>query len=127
MSEGDARERNGYLTTAGRVTGREHEIEIWFAIEPESDGRTLYLLSGGRGRSDWVKNVSSNPLVQFRAGETTFRGSAHVVEPTEPADARSRELLAAKYGQRSADGDLNNWARTSLPVVIELDGQEAGG
>ena len=126
MSEHDARERNGYLTTTGRVTGREHEIEIWFAIEPEGNGRTLYLLSGGRGRADWVRNVRSNPPVQFRAGETTYRGSARVVEPSEPADARSRELLAAKYGQRSADGDLNNWARTSLPVVIELNSQESG-
>ena len=37
-----------YLTTTGRVTGRPHEIEIWFAL----DGATLYMLSGGRGRSD---------------------------------------------------------------------------
>ena len=36
-----------YLTTVGRVTGRPHEIEIWFAIE----GQTLYMLSGGQDRS----------------------------------------------------------------------------
>ncbi len=35
-----------YLTTRGRVSGRPHEIEIWFALE----GRTLYLLSGGDAR-----------------------------------------------------------------------------
>jgi hypothetical protein len=125
MSERDARERNGYLTTAGRTTGQPHEIEIWFAIEPESNGRTLYLLSGGRGRSDWVRNVRRNPLVHFRAGETTYRGSARIVDPFEPVDARSREIVAAKYGQRLEAGELNNWARTSLPVVIDLDGQEA--
>jgi hypothetical protein len=31
-----------YLTTVGRVTGRPHTIEIWFARE----GSTLYMLSG---------------------------------------------------------------------------------
>ena len=36
-----------YLTTRGRVTGRPHEIEIWFAV----DGDTVYLLSGGGDRS----------------------------------------------------------------------------
>jgi hypothetical protein len=42
-----------YLTTTGRVSGRPHQIEIWFAI----DGGTLYMLSGGGERSDWVKNL----------------------------------------------------------------------
>ena len=43
MTDSEARERNGYLTTTGRVSGRAHEIEIWFAVEPESAGRTVYL------------------------------------------------------------------------------------
>jgi hypothetical protein len=34
-----------YLTTTGRVTGRPHTIEIWFALE----GGTLYTLSDKRG------------------------------------------------------------------------------
>ena len=124
MTDSEARERNGYLTTAGRVTGRAHEIEIWFAVEPESAGRTIYLLAGGRERSDWVKNVGRNPAAQFRAGGTTYRGSARIVGPDDPVDGRSREVVATKYGERSAAGDLSSWARTSLPVVIELDGQD---
>jgi nitroimidazol reductase NimA-like FMN-containing flavoprotein (pyridoxamine 5'-phosphate oxidase superfamily) len=40
-----------YLTTTGRVTGHPHEIEIWFGM----DGDTIYLLSGGGEKSDWVK------------------------------------------------------------------------
>ena len=126
MTDTEARERNGYLTTAGRVTGRAHEIEIWFAVEPESAGRTIYLLSGGRGRSDWVKNVRRNPTVRVRAGSATYHGSARIVEPDEPVDGRSREVVATKYGERSAAGELSNWARTSLPVVIELDGRDGG-
>lgn len=126
MTEQEARERNGYLTTTGRVTGQAHEIEIWFAIEPESAGRTVYVLSGGRERSDWVKNVGRNAAVQFRAGELTYRGTARIVGPDEPVDRHLREVVAAKYGQRSAAGELTNWARTSLPVVIELDGRGGG-
>ena len=53
-----------YLTTTGRVTGRPHEIEIWFALIPER--RTLYMLSGGGDRSDWVKNLSRDPDVEVR-------------------------------------------------------------
>ena len=42
-----------YLTTTGRVSGLPREIEIWFGIS----GSTLYMLSGGREQSDWVKNI----------------------------------------------------------------------
>ena len=46
-----------YLTTTGRVSGEPREIEIWFGLE----GATLYMLSGGRDRSDWVKNLLREP------------------------------------------------------------------
>ena len=121
MTEQEARERNGYLTTTGRVSGRAHEIEIWFAVEPESAGRTVYLLAGGRDRSDWVRNVARNPAVQFRAGGATYHGSARIVGPDEAIDGRAREVVAPKYGERSGDGELSIWERTSLPVVIALD------
>jgi deazaflavin-dependent oxidoreductase (nitroreductase family) len=124
MTEPEARERNGYLTTIGRVSGRAHEIEIWFAVEPESAGRKVYLLAGGRDRSDWVRNVVRNPAVRLRAGGTTYSGSARIVGPEDAADGRMRVVVATKYEQRSAMGELNDWARTSLPVVIELDGRD---
>jgi deazaflavin-dependent oxidoreductase (nitroreductase family) len=124
MTEQEARERNGYLTTIGRVSGRAHEIEIWFAVEPESAGRMVYLLAGGRERSDWVRNVGRNPAVRLRTGRTTYRGSARIVEPEDAVDGRMRKVVATKYEQRSATGELNDWARTSLPVVIELDGRD---
>jgi hypothetical protein len=124
MTEQEARERNGYLTTTGRVTGRAHEIEIWFAAEPERGGQTLYLLAGGRERADWVRNVARNGSVSFRAGGTTYRGVARIVGPDEPIDRRMREVVATKYGEREESGDLSEWARTSLPVLIELDGRD---
>ncbi len=103
-----------YLTTTGRTTGRPHEIEIWFA----SEGATLYLLSGGRDRSDWVKNLRRAPDVTVRLGAITFAGRARIVEQGDE-DALARRLLVDKYATRYS-GDLTNWGRTALPVAIDL-------
>ncbi len=35
LSDAQLAERNGYLTTTGRVSGRSHEIEIWFGVAPD--------------------------------------------------------------------------------------------
>jgi hypothetical protein len=51
-----ADEPYAYLTTIGRRTGEPHRIEIWFAVH---EGR-VYLMSGGRDRADWVRNVMAN-------------------------------------------------------------------
>src|SRR5438132_375305 len=65
-----------YLTTTGRVTGRPHTIEIWFALE----GHTLYMLAGGGDSSDWVKNLLRSRDVTVRIGDTTYAGLARIVE-----------------------------------------------
>jgi deazaflavin-dependent oxidoreductase (nitroreductase family) len=103
-----------YLTTTGRVSGEPREIEIWFGL----DGTTLYMLSGGRDRSDWVKNLIREPRVTVRIAERTFDGRARVVsDPAE--DARARDLLFDKYAA-GYSGDLSNWRETSLPIAVEL-------
>jgi deazaflavin-dependent oxidoreductase (nitroreductase family) len=102
-----------YLTTTGRVTGRPHEIEIWFAIED----LTLYMLSGARDRSDWVKNLQRTPEVTVRIAGECFKGDARVVEDPEE-DELARRLLVEKYEHRP--GSLSNWRRTALPVAVDL-------
>jgi deazaflavin-dependent oxidoreductase (nitroreductase family) len=67
-----ASEPYAYLTTTGRRTGRPHRIEIWFAAQ---DGR-VYLLSGGRERSDWVRNLQANAHVTVELGDETHVGVA---------------------------------------------------
>jgi deazaflavin-dependent oxidoreductase (nitroreductase family) len=102
-----------YLTTRGRRTGRRHEIEIWFAYH---DGR-VYMLSGGRDSSDWVRNVMASPAVRVRIGDRAADGAARVID--EPAeDAVARRLLAAKYQGWREGQRLSEWARTALPVVV---------
>jgi deazaflavin-dependent oxidoreductase (nitroreductase family) len=103
-----------YLTTTGRVSGRPREIEIWFALE----GATLYMLSGGRDRSDWVRNLSRTPEVSVRIADAVEQGRARVViDPDE--DARARDLLHGKDSPRYS-GRLDNWRATALPVAVDL-------
>ena len=103
-----------YLTTTGRVTGKPHTIEIWFGL----NGHTLYMLSGGRDSSDWVKNIRRQPKVEVQIDGLSFRGAGRVVEDPEE-DALSRRLLVGKY--RRGSGDLAKWGRTALPVAVDLD------
>lgn len=103
-----------YVTTTGRRTGRPHTIEIWFGAR---EGR-LYLLSGGRTRSDWVRNLRREPRVRVRLGHREFDAVARVVaDPGE--DALARRLLAAKYQSWQEGQQMSRWARTALPVAVE--------
>jgi deazaflavin-dependent oxidoreductase (nitroreductase family) len=103
-----------YLTTRGRVSGRPHEIEIWFAL----DGRTLYLLSGGGDRSDWVRNLRAEPAVTVRLRDTTSAAPARVVETGDESE-RGRGLVFEKYQPRYS-GSLERWRRESLLVAIDV-------
>ena len=110
-----------YLTTKGRVTGRPHEIEIWFAADPARPA--IYLLSGGGDRADWVRNLRRDPAVRVRIGPVTYAGTARELTG-EPDELRARRLVAAKYyGWR--EGPLpNRWAEEALSVAIVLGASE---
>jgi deazaflavin-dependent oxidoreductase (nitroreductase family) len=99
-----------YLTTTGRVSGEPREIEIWFALED----RTLYMLSGGADRSNWVRNLLADPAVSVRIADQAFSGSARVVD--DPGEReRARVLVAGKYGREESE-----WRRTGLPIAVDL-------
>jgi len=103
-----------YLTTRGRVTGRPHEIEIWFALVDS----TLYLLSGGGPRSDWVRNLIADPAVSVRIAGTTHDAHARLV--TDAAESElARRLLFEKYSPTTKD-DLVSWRDRALPVALDI-------
>ena len=104
-------EEFAYLTTIGRSSGKPHRIQIWFAVD---NGR-VYLMSGGRDRSDWVKNLKENPVITLEIGDEKRAGVATILAENTPSDALARELLAAKYGH---DRDLSKWKVNSLPIVV---------
>ena len=103
-----------YLTTTGRKSGKPHTIEIWFATE----GPTLYMLSGGGDRADWVKNIRHNPEATLRIADSTFEGSGRLVDGEEE-DELARRLLFEKYQPRTG-GDLTRWRGSALPVAVDF-------
>jgi len=105
-----------YLTTVGRKTGKPHKIEIWFGL----NGGTVYLLSGGMDKSDWVRNLLKDPNVTVRIAKHTFPATARLVKD-EKEEMLARAMLADKYKEREADGSLSEWARTALVVGIDLN------
>ena len=102
-----------YLTTRGRITGNDHEIEIWYVRA----GDTIYLLAGAGDRSDWVRNLQADPRVTVRVGDVTSVAHGRVVtEPEE--DERARTLVFDKYQPRN-DGELVTWRERALPVALD--------
>lgn len=108
-----ASEPYAYLTTIGRRTGRPHRIEIWFGVE---EGR-VFLMSGGRDRADWVRNLQANPRLELELGDGMYSGLARMLEDGTSDDQRARDLLVGKYQQGS---ELEEWGRTSLAIVVEF-------
>lgn len=105
-----------YVTTTGRRTGNPHEIEIWFGW---SEGATIYLMAGGRESADWVRNIKTSPEVIVRIADRTFSGAARLVD-TPAEDTLARRVLAAKYQGWREGAEMSSWARTALPVAIDL-------
>jgi deazaflavin-dependent oxidoreductase (nitroreductase family) len=117
MAEGLADLDFCYLTTTGRISNTPHRIEIWFAMHEE----TVYLMAGGRDRSDWVRNLMVDPEITLEIGDRKRTTRARVIEPDTEEDALARRLLVEKYTGRGG-GDLTSWGRASLPVAIEWPG-----
>ena len=102
-----------YVTTVGRRTGKPHTIEIWFSAV----GNTIYILSDGGERSDWVRNVIADPAVVVKIGETAYRGTGRIEMSADEA-ARACVSIPAKYAHR--EEGLEEWAITAFPVAIDL-------
>ena len=104
------------LTTVGRVSGRSHTIEIWFAYRES----TIYLLSGGGVRSDWVRNLIRSPEVRVRAGGGIYTGVGRIVTDRHE-DRLARDAVHEKYVARYS-GDLTGWREMALAIAIDLEG-----
>lgn len=93
-----------YLTTTGRTSGLPRTIEIWFV---ERAGN-YYMVSQGRERSNWVRNLAAQPRATFSIGTgdrrelgratTEARGRAvSAIDEPELQEAVCA-LMDAKYG-----------------------------
>lgn len=111
-----------YLTTTGRRSGRPHTVEMWFALH---EG-TLYCLAGGGEDADWVRNIRHDGAVGVRINSRRAAARGRVVRANTSEDELARRLLDEKYMDGAAGKRLSTWARTALPVAIDVAGSAAG-
>ncbi len=107
-----------YLTTRGRVTGADHEIEIWYVREQAAGRDTLYLLAGAGEQSDWVRNLQVEPSVRVRIDDETHDATGRVVDDPDE-DRHARTVVFEKYQPRN-EGELVSWRERALPVAVDL-------
>jgi deazaflavin-dependent oxidoreductase (nitroreductase family) len=85
-----------HLTTIGRTTGLQREIEIWFVVSCER----FYLFAETGEAAGWVKNIRHNQKVTVRIGEWQIEATARVLD--RQADRKLWNQVAAiadrKYG-----------------------------
>ncbi len=105
-----------YVTTTGRTTGQPHRIEIWFAAQPGRD--TIFMLSGGRERADWVRNLVASPRCSVEIGDSDVRRlrprrsrerTTTTILPEHSCTTSTRKATTSRAGAASA-----------LPVAIDL-------
>lgn len=113
LLERSAGEPYCYLTTTGRRSGRDREIEIWFA----TDGTSLFLILGGAHNSDWVRNLLADAHARVRLGEQIFDVRADL--PLAEGDERDRavEMLHGKYSHQ-VGGTLDSWREDAFIVAL---------
>jgi deazaflavin-dependent oxidoreductase (nitroreductase family) len=93
-----------YLTTIGRTSGAERQIEIWF-VERES---AYYIVAETGDGAGWVKNLKKQPRVVFSVGTRSTpgdgcpatRATARVVRDADDPGlvGAVKALMDAKYG-----------------------------
>lgn len=108
-----AGERNAYVTTTGRVSGLPREIEIWFA----TDGRTVWLVSGGGDQSDWVRNLLARPEAGVRIDDVEFRATARLPLADGDEKETAARLLADKYTGYFTSAATEGYVVALDPVV----------
>ena len=84
------------LTTIGWKSRKMHKIEIWFVEHKER----YYIMSELQKKAHWVQNIIHNPRVLFTINDTTFTGTARIVEQDKEPEltAEVSKLMSTKYG-----------------------------
>jgi deazaflavin-dependent oxidoreductase (nitroreductase family) len=88
-----AREREVTLTTKGRKSGTPVSVTIWVS----TDGRRIFIRSGGGLARQWPQNLQANGRATLRLGDLAVEVKPRHV--TAPAEARAiSEVVRHKYG-----------------------------
>jgi deazaflavin-dependent oxidoreductase (nitroreductase family) len=101
-----------YLTTKGRKTGNPHTVELWFAADKDK----VYLSHEGT-YTDWMKNINKDNRVEFRIGNSHFKGKALIIKEKDIFETAKYALYNKYYGKASKDV-IDDWFSES--TVIEI-------
>ena len=86
-------EREVALTTHGRKTGKPRTVTIWIT----TDGRRVFVRSGGGMERDWPQNLVARGEAVLKVGKRSIKVRPRRV--TDPSEARAASQLAReKYG-----------------------------
>jgi hypothetical protein len=99
------------LTTKGRKTRLNHDVELWFAFEDYK----LYFLA--HESSNWWKNLAKTPRVEVEVSEILFEGTGRLVQ--DKLD-HVFELFRHKYGPDQIDRWYSGNRSKRRAVEIEL-------
>jgi hypothetical protein len=99
------------LTTRGRKTGLNHDVELWFAF----DNYKLYFLA--HESSHWWKNIEKTPRVEVEVSEILFEGTGRLVQ--DKLD-HVFELFRRKYGKDQVERWYGGNRAKRRAVEIEL-------
>ena len=110
------REKFVYLTTKGRKTGREHVVELWFALS----GENMYLSHEGEG-TDWMKNIVKEERVKMRIGSENLTGKARLTAPGSDRREAGMKALYEKYYGPASKQVLDDWFELSTVIEITPD------
>jgi deazaflavin-dependent oxidoreductase (nitroreductase family) len=93
------------LTTVGRRTGLQREVEIWFVIHHDR----FYLFSETGEAAAWVKNIRRNPEVMIRIEASRVSATARVLDREIDRELWAKVAAIAERKYEWGDG---------LPVEI---------
>jgi hypothetical protein len=107
------KEKFAYLTTKGRKTGKNHEVELWFALANDR----IYLSHEGEF-TDWMKNLTKNSTVSLKIGPENFQGEAVLTQMGSENREAGKQALYEKYYGPATKETLDDWFE--LSTVIEI-------
>lgn len=103
-----------YLTTVGRVTGRRHTVELWFAV---SEGN-IYLSHEGSS-TDWMKNLRKTDHVEIAITDKCFTGRGRIISDMTIFNRGKRALYNKYYGSAPPE-IIDDWFSESSIIEISV-------
>ena len=101
------------LRTTGRRSGATRTNALVYA--PDGNDYLLVASNGGADRPPaWLHNLNANPDVEIQIGRERRRGTARVVEPSDPDYERLWKLV----NQNNHDRYTGYQQRTTRPIPV---------